>query len=256
MSSNTSVTPFHGGTFGMVWLQEVDRPLIHTRALKKIYPKPTILIQKYTEYENEWEEISTLTFSHENMVMVWGTSLINESMCITMELMDKNLTNLLEKNPGIALDRRLSILCDVINGIGHLHCNGWFHGNLHSNNVFLTATLLAKVGDVMPKGLIQEYANKEKLRNFAPRKTAGRPIQSLDIFAFGLIICHVFTTKWPMPKGGNSIDINEADRYQYYWQQINNRVLQELVVNCLRDSPPESDAVYTTVMRIKKGAFC
>ena len=248
------------GTFGVVY-KSVENT--HSHAIKKYYSK-YILSQegkglKMQAIKSDWDEIIHFTHNYSNIVPIHNVS-INDcklyAVDVTMEWMPHNLKVLLETNPRIALDKCLSILCDVGSAIDFLHSRQppFFHGNLHSTNIFVTVNLQAKIGDLMPLKLIQRYSDEGKLRNFCPRAIQSLD-QSSDIFAFGLVICHVYTKKFPIPK---EEVLNEVERYEEYLDQISDQQPRELVFKCLDDDPkkcPPISSVISTMMNIKKGAL-
>lgn len=268
-SKSSSVKKLIGsGTFGVVYRISVDNT--HSHAIKIYYSEYAILQEgkglkiDHEAYQSDWNKIAHFTRNHSNMVPI-QKALVNDygpyEVNVTMEWMPHNLNILLETNPHIALDKWLSILCDVGSAIDFLHSRQppLFHGNLHSTNIFVTVNLQAKVGDLMPLKLIQRYINAGKLRNYGPRAIQSLDIiplgQSLDIFAFGLISCHVYTKKLPIPKEGV---LNEVERYEEYLDLISNERFRELVIKCLYDDPKECpliSSVISTMMIIKKGAL-
>ena len=246
------------GKFGTVYSINIHK---HTKsnAIKEMYPHHSILKKsegfKNIEYLNEWDEIRTFANYHENMVTIFDISLNRNSLWITMELMYSNLTDFLAENECIALDKSLSILCDVSSAIHYLHSlqPSRFHGNLHSNNIFLTPTLLAKVGDIMPQKLIQKCIDGGTLRNFAPKIISSEGSnESLDIFAFGLIGCHVLNKKLPLPEDAIDHELSEVERYQEDLDLIKNEACKDLVFRCL-SNPPHSSIIYISMTGIKKG---
>ena len=251
-----SLISIGSGTFGIVYQDSNHKSL----AIKKFYSD--FNISKKTEFKNggclnDWKEISDITCTNQNLVPIFGVLLEGQRVCAMMELMPYNLESYLQNNPNIALDKSLSIIADVSCGIEFLHSSKppCFHGNLHSNNVFLTKTLQAKVGDLMPMWMIQKYFNERKLRGYSPRVVINCSFKSLDIFALGLIACHALTKQIPMPRNDTS-DLSEAARYEFYFKLIPDEVSNDLVLRCLCDDPskrPSVSAVYNTIKDIMKG---
>lgn len=236
------------GRFGTVCKFSFDNTNL---AVKKLYKFPR---NKELGYMHEWNEISMLTQVHPNLVKV-SKILLDESdyLLVVMELMESNLIDLLKKYPNIALDKRLSILCDVCDALEFLHSQNHprFHGNLHSSNVFVTSTFQAKIGDIMPKEMIQKIISEGKLGNYAPRIiTDDCSIESLDIFAFGLVACHLFTKCLPMPEG-DSVELNEVERYEYYLNLIRNESAKILLTDCLHSEPNKRPSISVVLNKIK-----
>ena len=242
------------GVFGTVYRESIYK---YPNAFKEMYQEIEGL--NVIEYEDEFHEIMAITKSHKNILSIFEiTKLNNNSLLITMELMETNLTMLLKEDHCLALDKSISILCDVSSAIHYLHSRQptRFHGNLHSGNIFLTSNLLAKVGDIMPQKLMQKCIDEGVLRTFSPKViSADCSIESLDIFAFGLIVSHVFGKKYPKPKRDDSSDheLNEVERYQEYLDLIKNEQCKDLVFLCLSSNPPHSLSICKSMTRIKEG---
>ena len=146
-----------------------------------------------------------------------------------MELMQFSLTTILQQyldlGQDIPMKSKLSMLCDVSAGLNYLHAHSppIIHGNLHSKNIFLTSTLTAKIGDFVSSNV----PRKSSSPFFPLTITSDHPTPSLDVFAFGCVVCHVFTQQLPVPIGTSS---NEVQLRQYYIDQINLEILKQLVI--------------------------
>ena len=240
------------GVFGTVYRESIYR---YPNVVKEMYQEIEGL--NVIQYENEFHEIMAFTNSHKNIVSIFGIKILNSNfLLIIMEPMT-NLTKYLEDHC-LALDKSISILCDVSCAIHYLHSQqpAMFHGNLHSGNIFLTPNLLAKVGDIMPQKLMQKCINEGVLRTFSPKIiSADRSMESLDIFSFSLIGCHVFSEKYPEPKKDDSNDheLSEFERYEEYLNLIKNEQCKQLAIQCLSSSPPPISIICDSMKRINKG---
>ena len=135
---------------------------------------------------------------------------------IVMELLDTNLTKLLDKYGVLPLDAQISILHDVAVGLSflHGHKDPIIHRDLSSNNILLTTHLAAKISDL---GLAKHVKSPELQTgsltgfgtlNYMPPEVLGRQPPQIspktDIFSFGVIMLQMGTGKYPEVKG----DIN------------------------------------------------
>ena len=89
---------------------------------------------------------------HPNIVKMLGVYYPNDQAVLpvlVMELMECNLTQLLENYQNIPMYVKLSILQDVSRAICYLHTLNppMMHRDLTSNNILLTTSLVAKVCD-------------------------------------------------------------------------------------------------------------
>ena len=66
---------------------------------------------------------------------------------LVMEMMEYNLTTLLEKSQNIPMYVKLSVLQDVSRGVHYLHTLNppVIHADLKSNNIVMTSSLVAKL---------------------------------------------------------------------------------------------------------------
>ena len=91
---------------------------------------------------------------------------------------------------------------------------------------FLTSTLTAKIGDFVSSSMPRKSSSP-----FSPLAiTSDHPTPSLDVFAFGCVVCHVITQQLPVPIG---ISLNEVQLRQYYIDQIKLEPLKQLVITSL-----------------------
>ena len=254
--------PIGSGNFGVVY-KEVDD--LCDNAVKVLYEdfgmlkKTKGLKSNNEDIWREWSDITFLSGSHANIVSVFEVTKCDSHVHIRMELMEYNLKKLLQEYPQLSLDKRLCILHNVSSGIDFLHSRRTphFHGNLHSKNVFITDTFLAKIGDLMPSRYIQKKIIEGKLRSYSPWTTGRADIvtcasgQSLDIFAFGLVACHAITKRVPMPENE---DPDEIKRYKKYLDLIGNESCLNLVKQCLHgDSRPPISFICSALTAIMNG---
>ena len=130
---------------------------------------------------------------------------------LVMELMEYNLTQLLDKHQNIPMYVKLSILRDVSRGLCYLHTQNppIVHQALYSDNILLTKGLVAKIADfktgaetVSEQALLSIRRNKQ-YNSFLPESCLLDYDIPLNVFSFGCIACHVITQKRP----GQSIEL-------------------------------------------------
>ena len=179
---------------------------------------------------------------HPNIVEMFGVYYPNDAVVpvLVMELMDRNLKQLLESNHSISMNVKLSILQDVSRAICYLHTLSppLMHRDLSSNNILLTTSLVAKVCDCIVMKEVSPLASESMTQapgtfNFMPPEAFmtdphyGLP---LDVFSFGCVICHVITQQWPIPTTAAD---SEVERRKHYIDQITEGSLKQLVMTCL-----------------------
>ena len=202
---------------------------------------------------------------HPNIVKMLGVYYPNDQAVLpvlVMELMERNLTQLLENYQNIPMYVKLSILQDVSRAICYLHTLNppMMHCDLTSNNILLTTSLVAKVCDF---GVMKEVSPLSSDRmTIAPGTLHFMPPEALvddphyglplDVFSFGCVICHVISQQWPEPlsskvrdpKTGKRLALTEVESPQHYIDQISEGSLQQLVITCLDDDQEIKDVLH------------
>ena len=179
---------------------------------------------------------------------------------LVMELLHCSLTNLIESRekdapppPPMPMGLKLSLLCDVTRGLMYLHNHTpiILHRDLSSNNVLVSSSMVAKIGDlgtmrfVDPKKQSQ-MSNAPGTAAFMPQEALAKdPVygKDIDVFSFACVCLHTFSRKWPTPtmpnvvKPGSTelVAVSEADRRSEYLNAVENESLQRLLVRCLNN---------------------
>ena len=153
--------------------------------------------------------------NHPNIVKMLGVfypkKIPSATPVLVMELMECNLSQLLEKSYNIPMYVKLSILQDVSRGICYLHTQNppIVHQALYSDNILITKGLTAKIGDfktgaeTLSDQVVLSVRRNRVSDGFLPYSLQSRDIlkynMPLNVFSFGCIICHVITQKLPVP---------------------------------------------------------
>ena len=191
---------------------------------------------------------------HPNIVKMLGVCYPNDQAVLpvlVMELMECNLTQLLQNYKNIPMYVKLSILQDVSKAICYLHTLNppLMHRDLTSNNILLTTSLVAKVSNFAVLMEVSPLSSERMticpgIEDFMPPEAFlfdphyGLP---LDVFSFGCVVCHVITQQWPAPLSWVRINpttnkqkvLSEIERFNRYVDQISEGSLKQLVITCL-----------------------
>ena len=207
------------------------------------------------------------TIHHHNIVKFKGVYYSRESVglpIMVMELMDASLKSFIDKHQSnINMETKMSILHDVTEGLIFLHTRKptVIHRDLSSNNVMLTSSLVAKIGDLGVAKVVRADSTKTRSKlttvpgtpHFMPPEALddvdpvyGTPV---DVFSFAGIALHLFSEEWPTPSGAKIRDpatnkiifLSEAGRRQKYLDKMTGKAagLKPLVEKCLEDNPVE-----------------
>ena len=142
-------SPLGQGSFGTVYKAEYDGTLC---AAKQLDPSITSHPLEERVKQNFLREcLQHSKLRHPNIVKMLGVFYPKKQALpvLVMELMDYNLTQLMENHHNIPMYIKLSILLDVSRGLCYLHAQNppIIHQALYSDNILITASLQAKVGD-------------------------------------------------------------------------------------------------------------
>jgi len=199
---------------------------------------------------------------------------------MVMELMDNSLTSLVEKQKGIEMKTKISILHDVSLGLSYLHGQDEpiVHRDLSPNNILLTAHMVAKISDLgvakISKASASTGSKKSRSKltqvpgtvdfmapeTFEDNPTYGTPI---DVFSFAGIGLHLICEEWPRPtqqvqmdsKTGSLVAFTEVERRQKYFDNMGGKistVFKPLLKSCLDNDPSRRPLITTVSEKIEK----
>lgn len=175
---------------------------------------------------------------------------------VLTELMGSNLTALLEKHEDIPLHVKLSVLHDVSLGLNYLHSQTppFIHDRLYSNNILLSAQLVAKVGDLEFPRLAKSKGDTPSpgVVDFMP--PASEDVgTSTDAFCYGGVVLHTITQQWPLPDDETSEAATplQVDRRKKYLEKLSGE-LKLLTISCLDDDPKSRPTAAELVESVEK----
>lgn len=161
--------------------------------------------------EQECRFLWSLKHTH----LVQYLSIITEAqtcgIVVIMELMDENLTRLLEQSLGpLPYHKQIKICYDIALALSYLHSIKIVHGNLSSNNVLVNAGCIAKVSDYGYSRLLAVRSQHDEATTpYTPLTTAYLPPEvftapphctnKVDCFSHGVLTIQVATKMAPMP---------------------------------------------------------
>ena len=198
---------------------------------------------------------------HPNIVQFLGVHFEEGSKVpiMIMEFLPTNLSSCIEKYGILPSDISYSVLHDVILGLHYLHSQTppIIHRDLSSNNVLLTTYMNAKISDLGVARILDISPQKACQMTEAPGTPAYMPPEvmiaspvynsSVDTFSYGIMIIHIFSSKWPEPhlgqvsvKDGKMVPFSEAERRENYLKIMGkDHPLMDLVLKCIHNDPKE-----------------
>ena len=180
---------------------------------------------------------------------------------LVMERLDCNLYDLLEKNLAIPTETKLSLLHQIGLGLRYLHSRvpPIVHGKLSSKKVLISKGMEAKIAYV---GTIVNTGNNSTnvIENFEisfipPERTtsanseANRKDKEVDVFSFGCIILHIFSSTKPSHLVISKPTIHSlttSENVKRNIQHLDNAVEDVIVLQiicCLKHNPSERPSV-------------
>ena len=197
------------GSFGAVCKAKCDDLLCAAKILHPTFFDPTTQLQvspkkehrlPIKRFEQEGEFLSTIR--HPNIVQYLCMHLDPDTglPALLMELMDENLTYLLESSPQpIAYHTQANLCHDIALALSFLHSNEIIHRDLSSNNVLLFSNIrakvtdfgMAKLGDLNPQATCNTFTNCPGTDVYMPPEAVhDEPVytEKIDCFSFGVII--------------------------------------------------------------------
>ena len=203
--------PLGHGSYGAVYKAKCDQltcaaKILHPTILDVEDPGSGKIMERFQQECAFLESIR-----HPHIVQYLGVTTDPDSRLpvLLMELLDENLTKMLEHSPQpLAYHVQVDICHDIALAVAYLHSNDIIHRDLSSNNVLIIAKRRAKVTDfgmskladsapttvaltMCPGTLV--YMPPEALRE-PPRYT-----KKLDCFSEGVIMLQTCTRRWPEP---------------------------------------------------------
>ena len=220
-------------------------------------------------FQRECELMSRIR--HPCVVQYLGTVQDPESrrLILLMELMDENLTKLLERSTTpLAYHLQVNLSYDIALALAYLHSNGVIHRDLSSNNVLITAGSRAKVTDFGMLKLLEQNMRMTPLTKcpgtvayMPPEALSDEPeyTDKLDCFSLGVLMIQIITRNFPeptkatvtvrdpkYPTGRILVPVPEVERRKSDINCIEDQnCLKPITLDCLKDNekdrPPAKD---------------
>ena len=251
-----------------------------TVAVKEIH---SIFINEVSELEfqafkrsflQECEQSSRLR--HPNIVRFFGIYWPPGARApsLVMERLHCSLTSLLEQNPVLPIDTKLSIIFGVALGLRYLHTRTpiVIHRDLSSNNVLVSKGMEGKIGDLGTVRFVDSTKQSRMTKapgtvDFMPPEAlaAGENVRyerELDVFSFGCVMLHTLSHQWPTPSEPVVTDPvtfemkakSEVERRGSYFDKINKSrsgVLVPMIKSCLNNIPKNRASIVTVCNQLE-----
>ena len=190
------------GGMGVVY-QAFDPVLEREVALKVMLPQVAEDPEQKQRFEREARAIARLT--HTNVVTVFDLGYHTDGApYIVMELLKgQDLLHLMHQVPSLSLSRKLSIIGQVLDGLGHAHKVGIVHRDIKPANVSITEDGTAKIMDFGIAHLASTSGTADgsilgTAAYMSPEQARGERVDGRsDLFSVGSLLCELITGRRP-----------------------------------------------------------
>lgn len=168
------------------------------------------------------EAKSSSSLKHQNIISIYDFGIVGNQAYLVMDCLEgKNLSEILEKEERLAVDRAINIFRQTSHGLEHAHKNGILHRDLKPSNLVIIkgedGTELVKIVDfgiakLMPNAAIKQTRLTQTGDIFgsplymSPEQCQARPLDSRsDIYSLGCLMYEALTGIAPL-RGDTAYD--------------------------------------------------
>ena len=189
------------GGMGAVY-QAIDPVLERAVALKVMLPEAAGDPEHKQRFEREARAVARL--SHPSVVTVFDLGYHTDgSPYIVMELLrGQDLLARLRQSPALSLEEKVSIVAQVLDGLGHAHKAGIVHRDIKPANVFLTEEGSARIMDFGIAFWTSSGGTSRTVLGtvgyMSPEQVRGERVDGRsDLFSVGTLLCELLTGRRP-----------------------------------------------------------
>ena len=147
-------------------------------------------VKTISSNDSDLQEVRILSsLCHPNIIRYFSSWTENGYLFLQMELCTRNVRDYLETT-----ERNVSILHQIVNGLGYLHDQSYIHFDLKPENILLTETNQVKVCDFgySRLSLMEKYKKEEYEGSLYLHKNDSIFHTSMDMYSFGMIVLEFF----------------------------------------------------------------
>ena len=189
------------GAMGVVW-KAYDPVLRRFVALKRLGPQVGKTKEAHERFLREARAAGAL--QHPNIVTIYDLGEHDGQLFIAMELVEgRDLSELITSQEPLALERKLDIAIELLEGLEYAHERGVIHRDIKPSNIRLTADGRVKIMDF---GIARQQSADESggaalvgtPSYMAPEQITNGPITRVtDVFAVGCLLYELLSYQKP-----------------------------------------------------------
>ncbi|MDP3684487.1 MAG: serine/threonine-protein kinase, partial [Ignavibacteria bacterium] len=147
--------------------------------------------------------------NHPNIVSVYGFTEQNGILGIVMEYVEgETLEKLITRKCKLETKEALTILQQMLEGVGHAHSKNFIHRDIKPSNIILNKEGIVKIMDfgiskaLFDKGITKTGTKIGTLLYMSPEQIrAEDPTKQSDIYSIGITLYEMLSGKTPFDKG-------------------------------------------------------
>ncbi len=203
------------GGMGIVY-KAFDLKLERFVAIKILSPHALLNPQFIARFKREAKNQAKLT--HPNIVPVYGFTEDNHTLGIVMEYVEgETLEHLIKRKSRLSSIESLTILKQILTGVGYAHSKGFVHRDIKPSNVIINNEGTIKIMDFGisksiydSKGITKTGAKLGTILYMSPEQIkALEPTNQSDIYSIGITFYEMLNGKTPF-EDGTDFEIMEA----------------------------------------------
>ncbi|KAJ7824686.1 kinase-like domain-containing protein, partial [Mycena leptocephala] len=197
-----------GGAFGDVYKASLDGQLVAVKMMR-VFQDSDIdaLLKEFGQEGLIWRQLC-----HPNLLPFFGLYYFQNRLCLVSPWMENGHIRAFLTKETYDAERLLSLILDVALGLKHLHDQKIVHGDLKGDNIFITPSRRACIGDfglssiTSPLSSIQFTNSSKRSQGGTARYQApelyrgGHNDLHSDIYGFACLVYEMLTGKPPFPE--------------------------------------------------------
>ena len=176
-------------------------------AVKRFQPDKFSAASGYSSIAQMFREARLMGHMiHPNLMTLIGHTRSGEAPCLVLPFMPNGSLFARLQHRDFSMQKRVHVLIGATQGLGHLHANGNIHRDIKSANILLNESDHAVISDFGLAWTVGHTGSDSSVKTHvaagtevyqAPEVLRGVISKRADIYAFGVVMLEVLTSKTP-----------------------------------------------------------